>query len=137
MADESGIVVEGLRELQATLRAVSNDLPRELRKAHKEAAETARDAARSRAPRRSGRLVNSIAARAEQRSASVKGGGARVPYFGFIDYGGSVGRNNSVHRPFIRTGRIIYPAVAEKRADIFGNYERAINALLREAGLQH
>lgn len=130
------IIVSGIADVQRALRGVSADLPKELRKVNLAAAETVRDAARGRAPSRSGKLRASIAARAEQRGASVKGGGARVPYFGFIDFGGSVGRNNSVTRPFIRKGRIIYPAIDDKRDEIFGTYERGLNTLLRAAGLQ-
>ncbi len=130
------VVVSGIADVQRALRAVSADFPKELRKANLAAAEKVRDTARSRAPRLTGRLAQSIASRADQRSASVKGGGARVPYFGFIDFGGSVGRNNSVTRPFIRKGRIIYPAIDERRSEIFDSYEHDINALIRRAGLQ-
>lgn len=130
------IQVSGIADVQKALRSVSADLPRELRRINKEAADLVREAARSRAPHRTGKLRDSIASRAEQRGASVKGGGARVPYFGFIDFGGSVGRNNSVKRPFIRRGRIIYPAVNDKRDQIIDTYGRNLNQLLRGAGLQ-
>lgn len=139
---EPAIVVEGLRELQKSLRAVSSDLPKELRKANKAAADDVVPAAQRRAPSRTGKLRKSIVARAEQRGASVKGGGARVPYFGFIDFGnkigvgGGVGRHDSHPRPFIKRGRIIYPAVTEKRDEILDTYERALAGLIRSAGLQ-
>lgn len=136
MAGKDDIVVEGLKELQATLRKVDAALPRQLRKVNKEAADTVASDARGRAPVLSGRLRDSIAARAEQRSASVKGGGGRVPYFGFIDFGGAVGRDHATVRPFIKGGRIIYPAVTANRDRIFDTYERGINALLRD-GLQN
>lgn len=131
------IQVNGIADVQKALRSVSADLPRDLRRINKEAADLVREGARSRAPRRTGKLRDSIASRAEQRGASLKGGGARVPYFGFIDFGGSVGRNNSVKRPFIRRGRIIYPAVNDKRDQIIDTYGRNLNQLLRGAGLQN
>lgn len=137
------IVIEGLADVQRTLRSVDKALPRELRRISKQVADLARDAAREQAPRgESGRLANSIASRPEQRGAAVKGGGARVPYFGFIDFGnevgtgGGVGRGDSHPRPFIKGGRILYPALAANYDRIVDNYARALNSLLRDAGLQ-
>lgn len=132
---QPAIVVEGLRELQSSLREVSDELPRELRKINKAAADLVVPAAQRRAPSVSGRLRKSIVARAEQRGASIKGGGKRVPYFGFIDFGGRVGRNKSVERPFIKRGRIIYPAVDEQHDRIIELHEAGIAALLHDAGL--
>jgi hypothetical protein len=50
----------------------------------------------------------------------VVGGGARVPWYPWIDFGGSVGRKRSVHRAFLPDGRFIYPGFAARRDEIAG-----------------
>jgi hypothetical protein len=129
--------IEGLRELQRDLRLIDKTMPRELRKANKAAAEIVAVEARKRTPVHSGRARRSLVARAEQRSASVKGGGARVPYFAWLDFGGSVGRNKSVHREVIKGGRIIYPALAAKREQVADEYEELLAGVFRLAGLNY
>lgn len=75
--------VKGLAEFQRALRDVDNDLPKELRKAHKDIAEFIKDKAQARA--RSGsaqqaKAAPGIRAGAEQRRALLKIGGARNPF---------------------------------------------------------
>lgn len=66
--------------------------------------------ARGRARRGSltGQSANSIRAMGPQVSA-----GSGVPWYNFADFGGRVGRNKSVSRPFIKGGRWLFPAVAD------------------------
>lgn len=134
------IRIEGLVELQKALRKADSDLPKRLRLANKAGAEVVAAEARQRvnqvAKNPTGRTERSIAARAEQRGASVKGGGARVPSYAWFDFGGRVGRNKSVVRPFIKGGRIIYPALAAKGSEAVDKYDNEIDALLRDAGLR-
>lgn len=130
------IHIEGLVELQKALRKADSDLPKRLRLANKAAAEVVAQEARRRTPVRTGKAQRSIASRAEQRGASVKGGGARVPYFPWLEFGGRVGRNKAVVRPFIKGGRIIYPALAAKGGEAVDKYATEIDALLRDAGLR-
>ncbi|HVV37584.1 MAG TPA: hypothetical protein VHC63_13325 [Acidimicrobiales bacterium] len=134
-AGAHGIGVVGLIEVQRALRQVSDELPRELRQLHKRVSEIVARNAQGRAPELSGRLRASLVARAEQRGASIKGGGARVPYYGFIDFGGRVGRNKSVERPFIREGRIIFPAIVATRDEALETYDEGMADLLDRAHL--
>lgn len=130
------IRVEGLRELQRHLRMLDVALPRELRKANKQAAEIVAVEARRRTPVRTGRARRSITVRAEQRGASVKGGGARVPYFAWLDYGGQVGRRNSVSRPYRKGGRILYPSLAARREQVVDAYEVLLARVFATAGMR-
>jgi HK97 gp10 family phage protein len=102
------IRVEGTRELIKSLRAVNQDLPRELTKLHKELAEPLAEQMRSSAPSRSGQLASSIRAQGGQRYARVAAGKKAVPYAGPIHWGWPA--RNIEAQPFMAT-------ILEDRAD--------------------
>jgi hypothetical protein len=129
------VKIEGLRELQKALKKAEGMAPTEIRLALNEAAEFVAEKARVNVPKRSGRASASIKAQSSQRLARVKAGGAKVPYYGWLDFGGSVGRNNSVKRPFLKDGRYIYPAFYSNKDEVQAKLVTAIDALLRKAGL--
>lgn len=118
MADIAAVRVEGLRELQRALVATDRQFGIELRLALNEAAKiVAADAARK-VPQRSGNLARSIRPSSTQREGRVTMGNARVPYAGFIEFGGKVGINKSVSRKFIKGGRYLFPALRDNRAEV-------------------
>lgn len=129
------IRVEGLRELRGTLRRVDTGLAKELGQAGKKAAEMVVATARPKVPVRTGRARRSLRATAS-RGGSVVGGGSKAPYFGWLDFGGRVGRNKTVSRPVITGGRIIYPALAERRNDVIDEFVQQVDDLVRKAGLK-
>lgn len=138
MTDER-IDVVGLREVQRALRQLSDngEWTKELRVTNKYAAESVAERARQLAPVSSGKLRRSIRAKATQKSASVAGGGARVPYFGWIDFGGTLRFRNSsrrLTRPYLKKGRILYAALAERNHAVVARYDRSVTDLLRRAG---
>lgn len=103
------IKIKGLREFQRGLKATDRDLPKALRLAFNESADIVVSDARPRVPSRSGRASGSIRARSTQTKARVTAGGARAPYYPWLDFGGRVGRRNSVHRPYVgKNGRYLY-----------------------------
>lgn len=130
------IRIDGLRDLQKALRQIDGESQKELRVVLNKAAKIVAEAAAVRIPRRSGRAAASIKPRSGQREASVQGGGARVKYYGWLDFGGSVGRNNSVKRPFLRDGRYMYPAYRDRKATVQEELERSLTGLVRKAGLE-
>lgn len=125
-----GIEVDGLIELQRALRQVEASLPRELRSANKAAAEIVAEEARRLVPVRTGRLRDSIKARADQRSASVKAGtAARVPYANAVHWGyrnRPQGGSNWPARPFI------YDALYARREDVAAAYQESVKKLMRQ-----
>lgn len=127
--------IEGLREFQASLRAMDRDLPKQLRLVLNEAATIVVDGARVRVPRRSGSAAASLRAQSSQREARVSAGGAGVPYYAWLDFGGAVGRRNSVRRPFIKDGRYIYPTLRDRRSAIVANLEEGLQQLANSSGL--
>lgn len=77
-------------------------------------ANSMRQVAINNTPVLTGRAQASITATADYETVTLQGGGANVPYFGWIDFGGTIvqpKRNRRIERPFIaKTGRIIYYA---------------------------
>lgn len=135
MATTDPIRIEGLRELQATLRALDGESQKLLRGTLNEAAETVAAGARRRVPTRTGRAKGSVKTASSQREARVKAGSAKVPYLGFLDYGGRVGIGRSVSRPFVRSGRYVYPAYDANRDSIMKGLSDSIGRLITRAGL--
>jgi hypothetical protein len=86
MALESGVKIEGLDELVRTMKRAGVDVS-ELKEAHIRAAEIVATAAAQIAPRRSGRLADSIRPAKQVKRARIMAGGARVPYANPIHWG--------------------------------------------------
>lgn len=132
---DTSVEVKGLKELNRHLKDAGDGMQKELGKAGKAAAEVVAAAARARTPVRSGRARDSVRAGASSGGGVVRAGGAKVPYFAWLDWGGAVGRNKSVVREFRKEGRIIYPALGDKRAEVIESYERGVHEVLQKAGL--
>lgn len=133
------IQVIGLREFRANLRQVHRNLPRAVRRVANKAADIVVAEARPRVPLgppEKGHALMSIRSASTQSSGRVKGGGARFPYYPWLDFGGHVGRNASVSRPVRRGGRYIYPAFVDKRDEITEEMDRGIHQLAEAAGIR-
>ncbi|WP_240033199.1 HK97 gp10 family phage protein [Micromonospora globbae] len=130
------IRITGLAEFSRNLRKLDNDLPKGLRLAMNEAAQVVVDYARPRIPRRSGRAAQSVRARSTRTAARVMGGGARVPYYPWLDFGGRVGPRRSVERPFKKEGRYIYAGFYAKRAEFEQILVDALVKVARDAGVE-
>lgn len=129
------ITIDGLREFQAKLKRADGQSQKELRLVLNDAAELIVVGARPLVPRRSGKAAGSVKARSTQRMAQVKAGGARVPYYPWLDFGGAVGRQNSIRRPFIKEGRYLYPTFIAKREPIRERLAAGLANLIQKAGL--
>lgn len=133
------IKVEGLREFSRGLRRMDNDLPKGLRLAGNAAAQLVVDTARPRVPvgpGRGGHARSSVKAASTRTAARVQGGGKRYPYYPWLDFGGRVGRNRSVRRPFLREGRYIWAAFADRRAQVQDVLQDELVKVARSAGLE-
>ena len=129
------ISVRGLRELQAALKAGDGESQKQLRVVMNDAAEVVAGGARSLVPSRSGRARGSVRAASSQREARVFGGGARVPYYGWLDFGGRTGRGRSVRRSFRKDGRYIYPTYERRRRWVYARLAKGLEELIRRTGL--
>jgi len=132
------IRVDGLAEFSRNLRKLDADLPKALRVALNDAADVVVGAARVRVPKRSGRAAASIRARSTRTAVRVAGGGKRVPYYPWLDFGGRVGRRKAVKRAFLKEGRYIYAAYFDKTSS--GAFQEVLTGALldvaRQAGIE-
>lgn len=130
-----GIQIEGLTEFRKALKELDNDLPKALRMAFNEAADTVADDARVRVPRDSGTARGSVKTASTQRYARVKGGGNKAPYYPWLDFGGKIPRGP--HRRFLHNGRYIYNAYFKHRdsGDFGDNLSDALIKVAKTAGL--
>lgn len=130
------IQIRGLKEFSRNLRKLDRELPKGLRIALNEAAQVVVDYAVPRIPRRSGRAARSVKARSTRTAVRVSGGGNRVPYYPWLDFGGRVGRKRSVNRPFKKDGRYIYAGFHAKRKEFATVLERALLKVAESAGVE-
>ncbi len=135
----NAIQIGGLRDFQRGLRDMDSALPRGLRLALNEAADVVVKEARPLVPRRSGRAAASIKAASTRTSVRVKAGGARVPYYAWLDWGGRTGRKKSIVRPFIKDeGRYLYHTYFKLKAsgEFVDALQKALVNLASQNGIQ-
>lgn len=130
------IKIEGLTRLNRSLRSLSKDAPKQLRLVGNEAAELVVDDAKPEVPTESGRAQRTVKAASTRTAAQVKAGGARAPYYPWLDFGGRVGANRNVRRTFIKKGRYIYPAYSDNREQIGEKLQKGLTDLIRDSGLE-
>lgn len=132
------IQVSGLKEFNKALKQLDSELPKAVRLAMNEAAELVVQEARPGVPSRTGKAAKSIRAQSTRTAVRVGAGGARAPYYPWLDFGGRVGRRKATQRPFSPDGRYLYPAYFRLRDS--GVFVDAMSAALAEvaksAGLE-
>lgn len=121
------IQVRGLRELRGALRDVDKTLGPELRKGLNEVADIVLDTARPLVPTRAGKARASLKAGSTEKAVQIKAGGTKAPYWGWLDFGGKVGRAKSVKRRFEPEGRYIYPTLRKRRDEIEDKFYEVID----------
>lgn len=134
MADP--IKVDGLTEFSRNLKKLDRELPKALRMAFNDAADIVVNDARPRIPTRSGKAKASVKARSTQTASRVVGGGNKAPYYPWLDFGGRVGRNRSIKRPFLKHGRYIYDAYFDNKRRYVEVLEDALVDVARQAGIE-
>lgn len=137
MADVIRIV--GLREFNRNLRRMDKDLPKGLKRAGDQAAQLVVNEARPRVPLgpgRGGHARSSVKAASTRTAARVRGGGRKFPYYPWLDFGGRVGRNRSVRRPYLTEGRYIWSAFADRRRAVQDTLQDALVGVARSAGVE-
>ena len=138
MPQTEPIRVEGLREFGRRLKSMEGGLSRELRLALNEAAQLVVDDAKPKIPQRTGRAAGSVRVSSTQREVRVRAGGARVPYYAWLDFGGRVGRKKSVVRPFFTDGRYLFLSYKhlKESGEIQDTLEKALRRLSARAGIE-
>ena len=132
MAD--AIRIEGLNEFVGALKRINSDLPKVLRVAFNAAGQEITDEARSKVPSRSGRAKGSVKMKSTQKLARIVGGSNRVPYYPWLDFGGTTPRGGK--RPWIKDGRYIYASYFKHREQLGPKLEAALIDAARSAGVE-
>jgi hypothetical protein len=130
------IEVTGLREFQRSLRQMDADLPKQIRLVLNASGEIVIKYARPTIPSKTGAARASMKLRSSQREARLAAGGRRAPYYPWLDFGGSVGPNDSVTRPFVKIGRYVYPTLRDHNAEIQEAMSEGLQRLATDAGLE-
>lgn len=130
------IRIEGLREFQRALKEMDGESQKRLKMVLDDVSAVVAAGAARRVPRKSGRAAASLRTQSSQREARVVGGSKKVPYYAFLDFGGRVGRKKSVSRPFVKSGRYLWPAVSANRDTLTAALQKALIDLARDVGLE-
>jgi hypothetical protein len=130
--------VEGLAQFSRNLRKLDRDLPKALRLANNEAADLVVGETLPAIPQRTGRARRSVRKASTRTAVRVRAGGARAPYYPWLDFGGRVGKGRSVIRPFDKHGRYLYAGYFRLRGS--GEFERVLSEALvgvaEQAGIE-
>jgi HK97 gp10 family phage protein len=127
---ESGgrLEIEGLKEVQRDLRALSKDSRDDMKDTHRKAGEIIAVAAKPLAPNLTGRLSSTIVSAPTQRQGRVRiGRGQSVPYAGPIHFGWPARR--------IKPQPFIYEALDGRRDEVLKVYEQRMDQLIRKHDL--
>jgi hypothetical protein len=144
MAGKPEIRVEGLAELRRDFRRVEDmESLAELRVGLKAAAEVVAQEAKGRASGFSQRAADTIRATSGGNRAYVVGGRAKLPWYGWADFGSRtpVSGNSREVGPWAGSGkgpakgRFIYPAIDAKERLVVEAVEQAVSAALRKRDL--
>lgn len=132
MAD--AIRINGLNEFVKSLKSIDNELPKVLRVAFNKAGETIVQEARSGVASRTGKAKASVRGTSTQKAFRITGGSKRVPYYPWLDFGGTTPRGGK--RPFKKDGRYIYASYAKHRDELAVLLEAALTDAARAAGIE-
>lgn len=133
------IHVEGLTELNRSLKAMDSNLPKQLRAANKDVATEVAHGAQSAAYALGGvaaKTAPSIKASAGVTSAGVALGGPDYPFAGGAEFGSA---RYPQFKPWRGNGSdagyFVYPTIRDKVDDIQRTYEEAVDDLIKRVGL--
>ncbi|HEX7277779.1 MAG TPA: hypothetical protein VF244_10435 [Acidimicrobiales bacterium] len=129
------VEIDGLKDFQKALRAMDGESQKQLRVVFNRAADIVVDTAQPWVPRRTGAAAKTVRKASDQRSAAVKFGGPKAPYYPWLDFGGKVGRGDSIVRPFKKEGRYVYVALRKKYPEIRKALSDGLRELAESVGL--
>lgn len=130
------IAIDGLSQFVRNLKALDRETPKALRVAFNAAADIVVQGARPGIPTRSGKAKGSVKAKSTQTASRVTGGGNKAPWYPWLDFGGRVGRNRSIKRPFLSEGRYIYRSYYDNRGKYVELLEDALIDAAHRVGIE-
>lgn len=135
-SDLCQIKIQGMKELQKSLKELGPETGKMMRPALNDVAGVVVRVAQPKIPVLTGKARGSVRANSTATAARVAAGGARAEYYPWLDYGGKVGRKDSVSRPFERHGRYLYPAYWSQQGNIQKMLEDRIRKVIAAAGME-
>lgn len=114
--------IEGLRELQKSIRNLTDDSRNDMKETHRRAGQIVVDGAARYVPVRSGALLASLRSAPTQRQGRVRVGSAAVPYAGPIHFGWPARR--------IQPNPFIYEVLDDRRQEVYQLYADRIGQLI-------
>jgi hypothetical protein len=135
MANNATVGVVGVKALLSDLKKMGADtgpLAKAISAAGLKAVQPVAALARSSVPHSSDTLAGDIRTNATKTGATVRMGRARVNYAGWVEFGGTrpQGPSNRAARPFIRSGRYLFPAAEQLKGTVAEDYSAAIQKML-------
>lgn len=135
---ELRVDVDGVNEALRGLRRMDRRTPDAVRSSTQSASDIIAGQVRSRlplGPSANGHIRSTVDVRSVGMGYEVSAGNAKLPYYGWLDFGGAVGRDNSVTRPFIGGGRYMFRSYTEEKSFIAQRMENAIRNAAKMSGL--
>lgn len=129
------VSVDGLKQFTRSLKDLDAALPKQVRVALNASADFLIGRAQPKIPTRSGAARASLRARSSRTAVRIAVGGRRAPYYPWLDFGGRVGPDDSVARPFLTEGRYLYPTLRQDREKFTKIMAGALTDLATGAGL--
>jgi hypothetical protein len=129
------IKVTGLKDFRRNLGKISKDLPKAMRLANNDVAEIVVVYVKARMEKRTGAAAGTVRVASTQKEVRVREGSAKRPYVPWLDFGGRVGPQRSVRRPFHSDGRYLYPALAATRDELTTRLADRLMDVCRQAGV--
>jgi hypothetical protein len=124
------VAVSGL-DIGAAATAAAQALPGRAAIALDEGAQLVAGYARGKVPKRTGRTAASLQARPTADGARIA---SPVAWYGWLDFGGAVGRQHATVRPYRRAGRYLYPGLTATSDDQLRLAQAALDAAVTGAG---
>ena len=141
-ADAAGVSVEGLPELQKSLRELDRGLEKELSKANRDVARFVATEAAGAASSLGGvaaKAAPSVRASASSGFAGVSLGGSGYPFAGGAEFGGQRRSTTMQFAPWrgagANAGYFVYPTVRRNSQRIEDTWGEAVDTVIRKAGL--
>jgi hypothetical protein len=132
--------VVGMKALRRDLNRLADDtkgpLYQAIKAAGRKVAAPVADRARQSLPagdRTTGRLQRNVRVSATRTGAAVRMGSKAVPYAGWVEFGGTRRAPHESSRPYIPTGRYLFPAAYALAGKVAADYSSAIGDVLSSA----
>lgn len=116
------IKIDGLDKLVKNLKKLHPEIANGLKQINRDLADELVPVARSAAPRRSGRLADSVRSGSTATTGIVRAGGAKVPYAKVIHFGWP--KHNIKPQPFL------YDALDSRRGEIVDKYVERVTKIV-------